>query len=315
MSNIKGRPGKKITKSGADQKVWLEVTTLNIMPGEVVTIDLAIDDENQSSEEQTVEQFTAVVNRQGKALVLIESINEGEKVGIGAWIKDKTGEYFWDKNIDTQESFDKSKYNKNDYSYAGKEFQIAYSEGSTGGLYVQYYGPDGNTSIHDYPSWVTIGKSHIGLTEGGNPIIQAMIDKMNNAFPRSDGKKPIYNDSEPWCGVFVYSCLTDVGIPITSNSWQTPALNTFYSNNWNEAKIINDPKIGAIAVMSYAHVAMVVEFDNKYVWILGGNQPVNGAVVRDGEEVNISKYNRNLVSKYVIPVSYNNPPPLGTFKE
>jgi hypothetical protein len=37
--------------------------------------------------------------------------------------------------------------------------------------------------------------------------------------------------------------------------------------------------------MSYGHVAMVVGYDATHVWILGGNQPTNGAVVRDGTEV------------------------------
>ncbi len=65
--------------------------------------------------------------------------------------------------------------------------------------------------------------------------------------------------------------------------------------------------------MKYGHVAMVVGYNDKSIWILGGNQPRNGAVKRDGVEVNITQYNRNLVSKYVIPTDYN-APPLGKFK-
>lgn len=140
-----------------------------------------------------------------------------------------------------------------------------------------------------------------------------MIDNMNNAFPRKDGLKPIYDDGDPWCGVFVYSCLTESGQKVTSNGWQTPALNTFYKNNWNEGTVISKPKFGALAVMKYGHVAMVVGYNDKSVWILGGNQPRNGAVKRDGVEVNITKYKRSLVSTYVIPTGYN-APPLGTFK-
>lgn len=234
--------------------------------------------------------------------------------GLDGWIEDlKTEELTWDEKINSQEDFDKSGYNKSKFSYAGQELQRAWSLGSTAGIYTQYYGPDGNTSIYDYPMWVETGKSHIGLTEGGNPVIQGMIDNMNNSFPRTDGKKPIYDDSEPWCGVFVYSCLSETGQQVSSNSWQTPALNTFYSNNWNEGTAISNPKYGSIAVMSYGHVGMIVGFDNKNIWLLGGNQQKNGAVVRDGVEVNITRYPRSLVSKYVIPTGYN-PPPLGTFK-
>src|SRR5690554_518510 len=229
------------------------------------------------------------------------------------WVEDETGELTWDENVNSQEDFDKSGYDKDKFSYAGQELQRAYSLGSTSGLYTQYYGPDGNTAIYDYPMWVEGGRQHIGLTEGGNSTIQGMIDNMNAAFPRSDGKTPISSDAEPWCGVFIYDCLTGAGQSVTQKpkTWQTPALNTFYSNNWAEGTVLSNPAYGAIAVMSYGHVAMVVGYDDTYVWILGGNQPANGAIVRDGTEVNITRYKRSLVSKYVIPTGYN-APPLGT---
>lgn len=232
------------------------------------------------------------------------------------WVEDKeTGELKWDAKVNSKEEFAKSDYDKDKFSYAGQETQRAYSSGSTAGLYTQYYGPDGNTGIFDYPMWIESGKSHLGLTEGGNSKIQSMIDNTNDAFPRSDGLKPIYNDSEPWCGVFVHWSLTDAGESVTQkpNTWQTPALNTFYSNNWGEGVVIKNPTYGAIAVMTYGHVSMVVGYNDTHVWILGGNQPKSGAAVRDGVEVNITKYKRSLVSKYVIPKGYN-PPPLGTFK-
>jgi len=156
--------------------------------------------------------------------------------------------------------------------------------------------------------WIDIGKSHIGLTEGKNPVIQGMIDKLNSDFDYTNKRdKPISNDKEPWCGVFVYHCLIEADMPVTSNRWETPALNTFYVENWNERTIISEPKYGAIAVMNYGHVGMITGFDDKSIWLLGGNQPKNGAVKRDGEEVNITKYSRSLVSKYVIPEGYEPP--------
>ena len=156
--------------------------------------------------------------------------------------------------------------------------------------------------------WVDIGKSYIGLTEGANPVIQEMIDKLNTDFGYANKtEKPINNDAGPWCGVFVYHCLIEAGLSVTSNSWQTPALNTFYSRNWKECSLISEPKIGAIAVMNYGHVGMIDDFDNNHIWLLGGNQPKNGAAVRDGVEVNITKYKRSLVSKYVIPKDYKSP--------
>ena len=65
--------------------------------------------------------------------------------------------------------------------------------------------------------------------------------------------------------------------------------------------------------MSYGHVAIVAQFDDKYVWIIGGNQPRNGARVRDGVEVNITRYSSKHVSKYIIPKGYC-APPLGSYK-
>jgi len=237
---------------------------------------------------------------------------------LDGWVEDKeTGELTWDESVNSQEDFDKSNYDKDKLSYAGQELQRAYSLGSTAGSYTQYYGPDGNIAIYDYPMWVTQGEQHIGLTEGGNATIQAMIDNHNSRIGIDYGfdidGTPISSDSDPWCGVFVYDCLSESGQSVTSSSWKTPAKNDFYSKNWKEGSIISNPKIGAIAVMNYGHVAMVVGYNDTHVWILGGNQPLNGAVVRDGVEVNITKYKRSLVSTYVIPTGYN-APPLGTFK-
>lgn len=233
------------------------------------------------------------------------------------WIEDaETGELRWDDKVNSQADFDKSGYDKGKFKYAGQELQRAYSLGSTAGLYTQYYGADGNTAIYDYPMWVYQGEQHIGLTEGSNATIQVMIDNMNAAFGYAGkAEKPINSDSDPWCGVFVYDCLTSAGQSVNQKpkTWQTPALNTFYSNNWAEGTVVSSPTYGAIAVMSYGHVAMVVGYNDKHVWILGGNQPRNGAAVRDGVEVNITRYSRSLVSKYVIPAGYN-APPLGFFK-
>jgi RHS repeat-associated protein len=233
------------------------------------------------------------------------------------WFKNGAGEEKWHEATGNKGDEVSLKGLEGTWTNIGAEFQRAYSLGSTAGLYTEYYGKDGSISVYDYPMWVEQGKEQIGLKEGGNATIQGMIDNMNANFGYADKtEKPIKNDSEPWCGVFVYDCLTGAGESVTQKpkTWQTPALNTFYSNNWAEGTVLTNPTYGAIAVMSYGHVAMVVGYDDTYVWILGGNQPANGAVVRDGTEVNITRYKRSLVSKYVIPAGYNSPP-LGTFDE
>ena len=156
--------------------------------------------------------------------------------------------------------------------------------------------------------WLQTARQHIGLTEGGNSTVQGMIDQLNTDFTRSDGKKPIYSDSEPWCGVFVYSCLRESAYPISSNSWETPAINTFYSKNWNEGTAIKTPTYGAIAVMNFGHVAFVHSYNSKYVWILGGNQRTDGAADGNGSEVNIRKYLLTQVNKFILPSDYEKPP-------
>ena len=224
----------------------------------------------------------------------------------------KNGNPFFDECINSQKEFDESNYDKSIYSYGGKEMQLAVSMGSTAGLMINHYDTSGNINSYEFPAWLTVGMSHMGLTEGKNNTIQGMIDKHNSEYARPNGDVAIANDSQPWCGVFVYSCLSESGVPMTSNSWQLPSLNTFYKNNWKDGKTISEPKIGAIAVMKYSHVAMVIGFDANTVSILGGNQPRSGPGRRDGVEVNISTYPRSQVSAYILPTGYN-PAPLGKF--
>jgi uncharacterized protein (TIGR02594 family) len=181
--------------------------------------------------------------------------------------------------------------------------------------FAEYYGVDKekkpiNTSYLRAP-WMTSAQSLLGVSEDKTnittPKIQDMIDAVNNNFGKN-GANPINNDNEPWCGAFVYFNLNINGVAVSSNSWQSPALNTFYGKNWKEGTVIKNPAYGAIAVMSYGHVAFVHQYDDQYVWLLGGNQPQNGAAVRDGVEVNISRQPRSLVSKFVLPVDYMKPP-------
>jgi len=217
--------------------------------------------------------------------------------------------------INNQIDFAVSNYEKKQYRFAGQETQRAYSTGSTSdSLYTVYYGKDGTSRIYDYPNWVQRAKSHLGLKEGNNPVIQAMIDRLNEDFGYADKeKKPISSDEEPWCGVFMYDCLVNSGYTPTSNSWVTPAKASFYEKNWKNGKSLKTPAFGAIAVMKWNHVGAVADYDNKNIWLLGGNQSATGATVSDGEEVNIKKYSRSSVESYALPDTYNKPP-LDTFE-
>ena len=84
---------------------------------------------------------------------------------LDGWIEDKeTGELKWDANVNSESSFTSSQYDKSKYSYAGQELQRSYSLGSTAGLYTQYYGPDGQTGIYDYPNWININSFYPRIT-------------------------------------------------------------------------------------------------------------------------------------------------------
>jgi uncharacterized protein (TIGR02594 family) len=226
-----------------------------------------------------------------------------------------SGVLSWDASINSAEDFAASAYDKSMYRYVGMETQRAYIFGSTSDdAYTVYYGADGTTSYYDYPNWVTGAESHIGLTEGNNPVIQAMIDGLNAAFGNADkNAKPISSDKEPWCGTFIFECLVNSGYTPISNSWITPAKASFYKDNWQNGTKIDAPCFGAIAVMNWGHVGTVVNYDSKYIWLLGGNQSATGAATNDGTEVNIKRYPHSSVSSYVLPASYNKPP-LDTFE-
>lgn len=145
---------------------------------------------------------------------------------------------------------------------------------------------------------------HQGVTEGGNPLIQGWIDQLNSDFKREGKDRPILNDAGPWCGVFVYTMLKESGVPVTAKKgrWETPALSAFYNNYWTEGVILENPRMGAIVRMTYSHVAFVMGFDDKYVWILGGNQQPDPALEDGrGTEVNIRRVERTKVENYVAP--------------
>ena len=203
------------------------------------------------------------------------------------------------------------------------EAQINYFVNGT--EYAEYFGVDvENQAINKTFSrapWLYDARKNIGLKENNsskvsNPIIQSMIDKNNADFgyPDKKGNSPIDNDNQPWCGVFAYHCLSNSGEGVTRNSWQTPALATFFANNWNERVPIKNPVYGAIAVMPWSHVAFVVKVTDTHIWILGGNQPSADAKnkrVRDGVEVNITKYKRTKYvnkAKFFLPKDYDKPP-------
>ena len=56
--------------------------------------------------------------------------------------------------------------------------------------------------------------------------------------------------------------------------------------------------------MKWSHVTFIYNFDDTFVWVLGGNQPENGSAVRDGVVVNIAKYKISQVEEMRMPEGY-----------
>ncbi len=63
------KPDKTITEESVEEKLWLDITTLNILPGEEVIINL--EDKNESNDEKI--SLSATVDNKGKAMVMLNS--------------------------------------------------------------------------------------------------------------------------------------------------------------------------------------------------------------------------------------------------
>lgn len=70
---------KAVTEESEEEKLWLEITTQNILPGQKVTITL--EDENDSNGEPIA--LSAIVDDREKATILLNSEKEEEQVNEG----------------------------------------------------------------------------------------------------------------------------------------------------------------------------------------------------------------------------------------
>lgn len=142
----------------------------------------------------------------------------------------------------------------------------------------------------------------------GQIIIQNWIDLHNKEYGYENvenDKKPIVSYKNPWCGIFVHRMLSLSGMKVEKGkSWENPSLAKFFYANWKNSKEIQSLMYGAIVVMSYGHVAFVYDFNDTYVWLLGGNQSdVNGQNVSDGVMINVKKNPRSKIVKIIIPIN------------
>jgi uncharacterized protein (TIGR02594 family) len=199
---------------------------------------------------------------------------------VDGWIEDRqTRKLHWDENVNNQGEFDKSGYDAQRYKYAGQETQRFYSPGSTGSLYTQYYGPDGNSQIYDYPNWITSAAKDLGMHEVYNEERVAVFtnhpglayyDDNGNLLP---GTMPNgIGDNRPWCACFVNYHLETNGFP---GAERYPAGVRNWEGTWKSWKggyRIDKPTYGAIVTQGNSHIGMIIGMQGDEILILGGNQ-------------------------------------------
>lgn len=135
-----------------------------------------------------------------------------------------------------------------------------------------------------------------GISEtGGNPEITKywQYTQIKDAAAKGDNwaKSVLKEDQSPWCAAFVNYNLEASGVKGTNSAL------AFSFKKYGQDLGNGTPVYGAIAVMNYSHVGIVVGINqDSRVIILGGNQ---------GNAVNLSPNGQSSVIKYVYPNGYN----------
>lgn len=115
--------------------------------------------------------------------------------------------------------------------------------------------------------WYDVAKKKIGLKEipgsKHNPEVVKMFADVGHSW--------VKDDETAWCAAFVGSVLKEAGYPYEKK------LNA--RSYLDYGKKISKPKEGSIAVLWrgkkdswQGHVGFVSRFNDKYVWLVGGNQ-------------------------------------------
>ena len=98
------------------------------------------------------------------------------------------------------------------------------------------------------------------------------------------------SDEVPWCAAFVNGCLVRGNKASTKSAL---ARSFKWDSNKDKFDHLEEPELYAIAVKGRGnstwegHVGFVADFDNRYVYLLGGNQ---------GDSVNVTRYPRSQFS-------------------
>ena len=124
--------------------------------------------------------------------------------------------------------------------------------------------------------WMEIAKNEIGIEEiygikNNNPRILEYHEAAGynkKLMGREITDDWIGNIRDAWCGSFVYWCLWKSGIK--KEDLNKKGYNAFSWKNWG--KKVDKPAYGAIAILSYSHIAFVAGKKGDEIILLGGNQ-------------------------------------------
>lgn len=139
------------------------------------------------------------------------------------------------------------------------------------------------------PEYMRIAASYLGTREApgkaNNPLVVQMFGLA--------GHPQITQDSVPWCAAFVAACLAKAKVPneVTKSLRLWAAA---YAQIGTSIPL-SSPVWGCIGVKTRTgggHVGFVVAANEKYVWMLGGNQ---------GDNVTVGRFPRSSFSAFRLP--------------
>lgn len=141
------------------------------------------------------------------------------------------------------------------------------------------------------PAWFKLAVAEIGTVEGVGDLDNPKV----LAYYRDAGHPEIDHDAVAWCAAFACAILERAGF----RSPRSLAARSFLQ--WG--KELSEPYVGCIAVLSRGksswegHVGFVAQWDEKNVWLVGGNQ---------GDAVKVQAFPRSRVLGFREPITPEN---------
>ncbi len=240
-------PDKKIDKSGVNHKVWLEITTLNVLPGESVSIKLTEKSKKDLQTDSEIIEVSATVDKTGKALLLVDS----EKIETNDFISDA----FW-----ADENKDKTTLPPYNHTKAHIAFEITekgYDKDFTLKVYAK---GDANVLVHEgtqktdkskiqyYPLELTgelFKKGDSTLKDSEKELIQDLYFELavdGETISTKNNKKhlrfhyirfvPQIIESKGWKKALEFQKRWFEGLPASSEPWTNPPNLDAISSDW-----------------------------------------------------------------------------------